>query len=99
NLSSHNEGSPPSKYDAHIPFLIWYSPKLGSAFPDKISNLLQHKDAKVSSENLIYSITSMVGIHYPAQDAMKDLTSLFFKNDKQLIYGESNKIYSYSDLK
>jgi glucan phosphoethanolaminetransferase (alkaline phosphatase superfamily) len=99
NLSSHNNGSPPSKYDAHVPFLIWYSPKLESAFPNKILNLLHHKDAKVSSENLIYSITSMVGIYYPAQDPLKDITSPYFKNDKQLIFGEGNKIYSYSDLK
>jgi glucan phosphoethanolaminetransferase (alkaline phosphatase superfamily) len=99
NLTSHHNGSPPSKYDAHIPFFIWYSPKLKSAYPDKISNLLEHKDAKVSSENLIYSITSMVGIHYPGQDSLKDLTNPYFKNNNQLIMGDKMKVYHYTDLK
>jgi glucan phosphoethanolaminetransferase (alkaline phosphatase superfamily) len=99
NLTSHHKGSPPSKYDAHIPFFIWYSPKIEAIYPDKIKNLLKHKDAKVSSQNLIYSITSMVGIHYPGQDSLKNLTSPYFKNNKQLIIGEGNKVYSYSDLK
>lgn len=99
NLTSHHNGSPPSKYDAHVPFFIWYSPRLKNIYADKIANLLQHKDAKASSENLIFSITSMVGIHYPGQDSLKDLTSAYFKNDKQLIIGDKMKVYSYTDLK
>ncbi len=99
DLTSHNSGSPPSKYDAHIPFFIWYSPKLAAACPKKIANLLQHKNAPASSENLIYSITSMVGIHYPGQDSAKDLTSPAFKNNKQLLMGDNNTIYYYSELK
>ncbi|MDB5155165.1 MAG: hypothetical protein JWR54_3916 [Mucilaginibacter sp.] len=99
NFTDHNHGSPPSKYDAHVPFFVWYSPKLEATFPNKISNLLRHKNDKTSSENLICSITSMVGIHYPGQIPMNDLTSPYFKNNKQLILGENNKVYSFSDLK
>jgi hypothetical protein len=66
---------------------------LKAKYPDKISNLLQHKDAKVSSQNLIYSLTSMVGIHYPTQDSVKDITSAYYKDNQQLIMGESRKVY------
>jgi len=92
-LTSHHQGSPPTKYNAHIPFFIWYSPKLQAKYPGKISNLVQHKDAKVSSQNLIYSLTSMVGIHYPTLDSLKDITSASFKDNQQLIMGESRKVY------
>jgi glucan phosphoethanolaminetransferase (alkaline phosphatase superfamily) len=98
-FTAHYHGAPPSKYDAHVPFLIWCSPKLKAAYPDKILNLVKHKNAKASSQNLIYTVTSMVGIHYPGQDSVKDLTSPGFKNNKQLIFGEYNKVYSFSDLK
>ena len=98
NLTSHH-GSPPSKYDAHIPFFIWYSPKLKKTFPGKISNLLAHKDAKASSDNVLYTVTSMAGIHFPGLDSLKDLTSPYFKNSKQLILGDNMKVYSYTDLK
>jgi glucan phosphoethanolaminetransferase (alkaline phosphatase superfamily) len=99
DLTSHNSGLPPSKYDAHIPFFIWYSPKLAAAYPAKIANLIQHKSAPASSENLIYSITSLIGLHYPGQQADKDLTSPAFKNNKQLLMGDNNNIYLYSELK
>jgi len=92
-LTSHHEGSPPTKYVAHVPFFVWYSAKLQAKYPEKISNLSRHKDAKVSSQNLIYSLTSMVGIHYPSQDSLKDLTSAYYKDNQQLILGESRKVY------
>lgn len=92
-LTSHHMGTPPTKYVAHIPFFVWYSPKLEAKYPNKISNLIHHKDAKISSQNLIYSLTSMVGIHYPTQDSLKDLTSASYKNNQQLIVGDSRKVY------
>jgi glucan phosphoethanolaminetransferase (alkaline phosphatase superfamily) len=99
SLTAHHQGSPPTRYTAHIPFFVWYSPKLETRYPDKISNLLQHKDAKVSSQNLIYSLTGMVGIHYLTRDSLNDITSPYFKNNKQLIMGEKMKAYHYADLK
>ncbi|HEY9000143.1 MAG TPA: sulfatase-like hydrolase/transferase [Mucilaginibacter sp.] len=92
-LTSHHQGSPPTKYIAHVPFFVWYSPKLQTKYPEKISNILQHKNAKVSSQNLIYSLTSMVGIHYPTQDSLKDITSAYYKDNQQLIMGENRKVY------
>jgi glucan phosphoethanolaminetransferase (alkaline phosphatase superfamily) len=92
-LTSHHQGSPPTKYIAHVPLFIWYSPKLQAKYPDKVANLVQHKDAKISSQNIIYSLTSMVGIHYPTQDSLKDITSAYYKDNQQLIMGESRKVY------
>jgi glucan phosphoethanolaminetransferase (alkaline phosphatase superfamily) len=92
-LTSHHQGTPPTKYIAHVPFFVWYSPKLQAKYPEKISELVQHKDAKVSSQNLIYSLTSMVGIYYPTQDSLKDITSAHYKDNQQLIMGEGRKVY------
>jgi glucan phosphoethanolaminetransferase (alkaline phosphatase superfamily) len=93
DLTSHNQASPPTQYIAHIPFFVWYSPKLEAKYPDKVSNLLQHKNAKVSSENLMYSLSSIVGIRYPSQDSLKDITSAYYKNNQQLIMGDGWKVY------
>jgi len=92
-LTSHHQGSPPTKYIAHIPFFVWYSPKLQEKYPDKISNLLQHKNARVSSQNVIYTLTSMAGIRYPTQDSLMDITSAYYKDNQQLIMGEGQKVY------
>jgi len=99
NFSGHIHASPPSKYVGHIPFFIWYSNNLANAYPDKVLNLLQHKDSLISSENLIHTITSIVGIHYPTQDSLKDISGKYFQNNKQLILGEKDKIYPFSTLK
>lgn len=95
----HMNGSPPSKYLAHIPLFMWYSPKLQQQFPDKISNLELHKNAKISSQNIIYTLSSLLGISYPKLDSLKDVTSAHYKDNKQLIMGESHVIYSFSNLR
>lgn len=92
-LTSHHQGSPPTKYIAHIPLFVWYSPKLQEKYPDKISNLLQHKNARVSSQNVIFTLTSMAGIRYPTQDSLMDITSAYYKDNQQLIMGEGQKVY------
>lgn len=94
----HMNGSPPSKYLAHIPLFIWYSPKLQQQFPGKIANLMLHKNAKISSENVIYTLSSLLGISYPKLDSLKDITSIHYKDNQQVIMGQGKVIYRFLDL-
>lgn len=84
NLSQHAYPVP-SKYIAHVPYFVWYSPLLEKTFPDKIANLKLHRNAKISSENIIHTITSMSGVRYSKQDSSKNVTSPYFKNNEQRI--------------
>lgn len=98
NLSQHAYPIP-SKYIAHIPFFVWYSPVLEKYFPQKIANLKTHINASISSENIMNTLTSMSGISYPSQDVQKNIASPYFKNNAQLILGANNKVYPYNSLK
>lgn len=89
----------PSKYIAHIPYFVWYSPLLEKAFPNKITNLKSHINAKISTENIIHTITSMSGIQYLKQDSTKNVTSIYFKDNQQRILGANRKVYNAADLK
>jgi glucan phosphoethanolaminetransferase (alkaline phosphatase superfamily) len=89
----------PSKYVAHIPFFVWYSPELEEKFPGNISNLMHNKDAKISSENLIHTITGLLGIHYPSQDSQKNIAGNNFKENEQIFLGTNSILYHFSDLK
>lgn len=89
----------PSKYISHIPYFVWYSPMLEKTFPDKITNLKSHINAKISSENIIHTITSMSGIQYLKQDSTKNVTSKYFKDNQQRILGANRKVYNSTDLK
>lgn len=97
NLCYH--GNPiPSKYVAHVPFFIWYSPSLKQKLPENIANLYKHKDSKTSSQNIIFTLSGMVGIHYPAQDSTQNIASPYFQPNKQLILGDK-KVYEVAHLK
>lgn len=89
----------PSKYIAHIPYFVWYSPLLEKTFPDKITNLKSHINDKISSENIIHTFTSMSGIQYLKQDSTKNVTSIYFKDNQQRILGANRKVYNSADLK
>ncbi|WP_197491653.1 MULTISPECIES: phosphoethanolamine transferase [Emticicia] len=89
----------PSKYITHIPYFVWYSPLLEKAFPNKITNLKSHINAKISTENIIHTITSMSGIQYLKQDSTKNVTSIYFKDNQQRILGANRKVYNAADLK
>lgn len=98
NLSQHAYPVP-SKYIAHVPFFVWYSSSLERIIPYKIENLKRHINDRISSENLIYTLSSLGSIKYPSQDSTKNITSPYFKNNRQLILGANNKVYPVSVLK
>lgn len=98
NLSQHAYPVP-SKYIARVPYFVWYSPLLEKTFPDKIAHLKLHTNAKISSENIIHTLTSMSGIRYSKQDSSKNIASSHFKNNNQRILGASKKVYSSATLK
>lgn len=98
NLSQH--GYPyPSKYISHIPYFVWYSDSFQKRFPEKIENLKKHVNADISSENIIYTFTSMGNISYPKQDSSKNISSPYFKNNQQRILGANMKVYNCNSLK
>lgn len=98
NLSQHAYPFP-SKYVSHVPYFVWYSDSLKKRFPEKIENLKKQVNAKISSENLIYTFTSMGNISYPKQDSSKNISSPYFKNNQQRILGANKKVYNCSSLR
>ena len=98
NLSQH--GYPyPSKYISHIPYFVWYSDSLRKRFPEKIENLKKHVNADISSENVIYTVTSIGNVWYPKQDSSKNIASPYFKDSQQRILGANMKVYNCKSLK
>lgn len=99
NFTYHINAMPPSRYIGHIPFFVWYSPQVEKKYPEKIVNLKLHKDAATSSQNVIYTLTSLAGISYPTQLPAMNLTSPGFKNNPQMLLGEAQTLYPYTICK
>jgi glucan phosphoethanolaminetransferase (alkaline phosphatase superfamily) len=96
NFTYHINAMPPSRYIGHIPLFIWYSPQVEQKYPEKIVNLKLHKDAATSSQNVIYTLTSLAGISYPKQFPEMNLASSGFKNNPQMLLGEAQALYPYA---
>ena len=97
NLSQHGQPHP-SKYISHIPYFVWYSDSLQKKFPEKIKNLRKHVNARISSENIIHTFTSIGNIQFPKQDSTKNIASPFFKDSQQRILGANEQVYDCNSL-
>lgn len=91
--------SVPSKYVAHIPFLIWTSNAYDSLYPNKYKFLKSHTDSPISSENVFETLLDMANIAYPKADLSESLSDKSFKPNDQKILGGDMKLYFYRKLK
>ena len=71
----------PSEYEIHIPFFFWYSDAYKKFFPEKVNQIVQHKEKRISTRNLFYSFLSIAGITTPYDNPELDITSPAFKED------------------
>ena len=88
----------PSKWVAHIPFMIWYSDNYKSLFPDRIKNLFEHKDSKTSSDEVFHSLAEMGCLRFSTLDTTKSIANRNFKESRQIILGGNSKVLQYDSL-
>ena len=71
--SDHGEGpigdhggahgyTPPYKSEYHVPLMIWYNDKYAEDYPEKVANMMRHKDEPVCADHLFWSVLDMAGI-------------------------------------
>ena len=61
-VSGHGHTYHPEREEYHVPLMVWYSDEYAAAYPDKVTNMLQHKDNMVSADHIFWSILDMTGI-------------------------------------
>ncbi|SFD35987.1 Phosphoethanolamine transferase for glucans (OPG), alkaline phosphatase superfamily [Collimonas sp. OK412] len=54
-----------TQFEFHIPALMWYSDLYQKTYPDKVEQLLRHKRARMSTENVFHSLLDLADIRYP----------------------------------
>jgi glucan phosphoethanolaminetransferase (alkaline phosphatase superfamily) len=96
NLAFHGHNT---DYEFHIPAFVWYSQQYAEQHPDKITQLIRHKDAKLSTENVFHSLLDMVDIRYPDEHLEWSVFNEKLKNHTRYVdsYGWSN--YDDASLK
>ncbi len=88
-----------TQYEFHVPAFFWYSDQYAAQYPDKVQQILKHKDARLSTENVFHSMLDMVDIHYADEQLNRSIFSSALAPHTRYVdsYGWSN--YDDADFK
>jgi glucan phosphoethanolaminetransferase (alkaline phosphatase superfamily) len=53
-----------TQYEFHVPALVWYSDEYQQQYPDKVRQLLLHRKARLSTENIFHTLLDLGDIRY-----------------------------------
>ncbi|MFC5473041.1 phosphoethanolamine transferase [Paraherbaspirillum soli] len=56
-----------TQYEFHIPALMWYSDLYQQTYPEKVKQLIRHKRARMTTENVFHSLLDLSDIRYPSE--------------------------------
>lgn len=73
--------SQPSKYEVHIPLIIWLSDTYNEHHPQVHEILNRHRSSSISSSNLFHTMIDIGNITYPNHHSKYSIASLCFKED------------------
>ena len=72
NRAGHGVGS---RYDFQVPALFWYSDAYAQAYPERVSVLRNHADARTLSADTFESLIDMAGVTFPGHNETWSLFS------------------------
>lgn len=61
-VSGHGHTYHPTKEEYHVPLMVWYSDEYKEAYPNKVANVIKHKDEPVCADHVFWSVLDMAGI-------------------------------------
>ncbi len=105
NLNDKNDGTyfhsyHPNFVTANVPLFVWADDLYAKKYPEKIENLRENADKKVSSaQDVFYTMINMGNLSINGYDSTKSLSSKAFVPGKRLVLGENGILYNYDELK
>ena len=71
----------PAVSELHIPLLVWLSDAYEQTYPEKVTQLRQQLDKRLSTTNLFDSFLDLANIHYPDEQLGQSFVSPLFHED------------------
>ncbi|NDV56220.1 hypothetical protein D0T51_10835 [Parabacteroides sp. 52] len=71
----------PSRFELHVPLIVWTSPRYEEVWPEKVNNIEKHKDLPISTSNLFHSLLDIAGMSYPSASPELSIASPAFQAD------------------
>lgn len=73
----------PSLGEYHVPLMVWYSEEYKQAYPEKIANMVRHKDKPVCADHIFWSVLDMADVHIDSTMQQHDMS----------VYGDTLMLY------
>jgi glucan phosphoethanolaminetransferase (alkaline phosphatase superfamily) len=88
-----------TQYEFHVPAIVWYSDAYKERYPDKVSQLLKHRKARLATENIFHTLLDLGDIAYDDEKLEWSFLNQQFKQHKRYVdsYGWTN--YDNADFK
>lgn len=74
-----------TRFEFHIPALVWYSDLYRLTHPAKVTLLLKNRDAKLATENIFHSLLDMADIRYGTEQLEWSFFSKQFRPHKRYV--------------
>jgi len=81
-----------TQFEFHVPAMVWYSDQFQQRYPNKVAQLLRHRKARLSTENVFHTLLDLGDIHYPDERLEWSFVNKQFKQHKRYVdsYGWTN---------
>jgi glucan phosphoethanolaminetransferase (alkaline phosphatase superfamily) len=81
-----------TQYEFHVPAIVWYSDQYKERYPDKVSQLLKHRKARLATENIFHTLLDLGDIAYADEKLEWSFLNQQFKQHKRYVdsYGWTN---------
>jgi glucan phosphoethanolaminetransferase (alkaline phosphatase superfamily) len=74
-----------TQYEFHIPALLWYSDAYQQQYPDKVRQLLLHRKARLSTENIFHTLLDLGDIRYGDEHLDWSFVNPAFREHKRYV--------------
>jgi hypothetical protein len=81
-----------TQYEFHVPAMVWYSDEYKDRYPEKISQLLKHRKARLATENMFHTLLDLGDIQYDDEKLEWSFLNAQFRQHKRYVdsYGWTN---------
>ncbi|WP_020653626.1 phosphoethanolamine transferase [Massilia niastensis] len=74
-----------TQYEFHVPAFVWYSDAYRERFPSKVKQLIRHRKARLSTENMFHTLLDMADVRYPDERLERSFVNAKFKRHKRYV--------------
>ncbi|MCS0591140.1 phosphoethanolamine transferase [Massilia norwichensis] len=74
-----------TQYEFHVSAFAWYSDAYRERHPDKVSQLLRHRKARLATENIFHTLLDLADVRYPGERLEWSFVNPGFKQHKRYV--------------